>query len=588
MCGIAGLITADGSPPDAAILDRLADALAHRGPDGRGRHIAGAIGLVHDRLSIIDLVSGAQPLIDEAGNALTATAEIYNYLELRQDLGEDKFKTNSDCEVPLRLYARHGLDFVDHLRGMYAIALLDVARGRLILARDPFGIKPLYYTETQSGFAFASETQALIASGLVSPRLHAQARDELLAFQFTTGRATIFAGIERVLPGELIVIERGRIVEHRRRAALPNSGPGTIDEQSALQRLDAALTDSVRVHQRADVPYGLFLSGGIDSTALLAAMARLNERPVRAFTIGFPDTDVPDERAHARAMARAFNAEHIDVSFSAHDFWRLLPTVAAALDDPIADYAAVPTFRLAEIAKQHVKVVLSGEGGDEMFGGYSRYRDQMRPFWRGGPKTMRAKHKLAGFGLLREEPRDWRAGLAGVEADLGQGAWDRLQRAQAADCADWLAHDLLTKLDRCLMAHGVEGRTPFLDPVIADAAFSLPTRLKIRGRLGKYLLRRWLSEQAPMADAFSRKRGFTVPIGVWIGAEGKRLGPLLARQPAIQALCHPGAVEALCAAPTEKSAVAVWHLLFYALWHRRHIDGKTPVGDVFETLAATH
>lgn len=585
MCGIAGLMTADGSPPAAAILDRLADALAHRGPDGRGRHVAGAIGLVHDRLSIIDLAGGAQPLLDEAGHALVANAEIYNYVELRRELGQARFRTNSDCEVPLRLYARAGLDFVERLRGMYAIALADGARGRLVLARDPFGIKPLYYAEAKRGLAFASEPQALIAAGLVSPRLNARARDELLAFQFTTGRPTIFEGIARVLPGEVIVVERGRIVERRRRSALPIDAPETISDADALARLDAALNDSIGVHQRSDVPYGMFLSGGIDSAALLAGMARLNERPVRAYTVGFPGAGVPDERERARAVARAFNAESIDVPFTVGDFWRLLPAVAAALDDPIADYAAVPTFRLAEVAKRDVKVVLSGEGGDEMFAGYGRYRAQLRPFWRGGPRPMRKRHKLAGLGILREEPRDWRAGLAAAEAEIRKSRWDALQRAQALDCTDWLAHDLLIKLDRCLMAHGVEGRTPFLDPAVTAAAFRLPRRLKVRRGLGKWLLRRWLDERAPAAEAFSRKRGFTVPVGEWIGAEGRRLGPLLARQPAIEALCRPGAVEALCANPTGRAEAAAWHLLFFALWHRRHIEGRRPSGDAFETLA---
>ncbi|MGD9536487.1 MAG: asparagine synthase (glutamine-hydrolyzing) [Alphaproteobacteria bacterium] len=579
-------MSADGSPPDAATLDLLADALAHRGPDGRGRHVEGALGLVHDRLSIIDLATGAQPLFDEAGNALIANAEIYNHVELRREIGEAAFRTGSDCEVPLRLYAACGLDFVDRLRGMYAIALHDRARGRLVLARDPFGIKPLYYAETPAGFAFASEPQALIAARLVPPVLHGHARDELIAFQFTTGNDTVFRGIRRVLPGELIVVERGRIAERRRRPALPDGGPEAIGEDEALIRLDAALDDSVNVHQRADVPYGMFLSGGIDSSALLAVMARLNPRPVLAFTAGFPGTAARDERVLARTVAKTFNAEHIDVPFDAADFWRLLPYVAAALDDPITDYAALPSFKLAEVAKAHVKVVLSGEGGDEMFAGYGRYRGLLRPFWLGGPKPMRARHRFAGLGVLREEPKDWRAGLDAAERDAARPGWDALQRAQAADCADWLAHDLLTKLDRCLMAHGVEGRTPFLDPAIAAAAFRLPKRLKLRGRLGKWLLRRWLAERAPMAEAFSRKRGFTVPVGEWIAAEAGRLGPLLARQPAVEALCLPGSVERLCAsAATGKAASAAWCLVFYALWHRRHIEGRRPCGDAFETLA---
>jgi asparagine synthase (glutamine-hydrolysing) len=388
-----------------------------------------------------------------------------------------------------------------------------------------------------------------------------------------------------VLPGELLVAEHGRIVERRRKPALPPEGPETIGENEALARLDAALDDSVTVHQRSDVPYGMFLSGGVDSSALLATMARLNQRPVLAFTVGFPGTGARDERALARTVAKAFNAEHVDVPFDAADFWRLLPRVAAALDDPIADYATAPSFKLAEAAKRDVKVVLSGEGGDEMFAGYSRYRGLLRPFWHGGPKPMRARHGLAGLGLLRQEPREWRAGLDAVERDAARGEWDTLQRAQAADCADWLGHDLLTKLDRCLMAHGVEGRTPFLDPAIAGAAFRLPKRLKLRRGRGKWLLRRWLAERAPMAEAFSRKRGFTVPVGEWIVAEAGRLGPLLARQPAIEALCVPGAVEPLCAHAAGKAGAAAWRLLFYALWHRRHIEGLPPCGDVFETLA---
>lgn len=582
MCGIAGLMTADGAPPDARVLDRLADALAHRGPDGRGRFVADGIGLVHDRLSIIDLATGTQPLDDGAGRVLVANAEIYNYVELRRELGEHTFRTGSDCEVPLRLYATMGLDFVDRLRGMYAIALYDHPRRRLVLARDPFGIKPLYVASNSAGLAFASEAQALIAAGIVAPSVRIQARDELLALQFTTGRETIFAGIERVLPGDLLVIEQGRIIERRRRAALPSDGPTEWRERDALDRLDAVLRDSVALHQRSDVPFGLFLSGGIDSATVLTMMAALNERPVRAYTIGFPGAGVHDERAQARRLAHALRAEHVDVPFEARDFWRLLPRVAAALDDPAADYATVPTFMLAERARSEVKVVLSGEGGDELFAGYGRYRARLRPWWLGGPKAMRARHPFEGLDLLRAPLIEHRV----FEGNTPSPAWDPLQRAQAEDCTDWLPNDLLAKLDRCLMAHGIEGRTPFLDPEVAAFAFRLPQALKVRRRLGKWLLRRWLAEKSHALEPFARKRGFTVPVGEWIAAEASRLGPLLDREPLIQELCRPGAITRACHDARGRSGQAVWRLLFFVLWHRRHVLGRPPEGDVFETLSS--
>ena len=582
MCGIAGLMTTDGRAPEAGTLDRLARALLHRGPDGEGRHMAGDVGLVQRRLAIIDLTTGDQPIHGPDGTVLVANAEIYNYVELKAARPSVAWRTASDCEPPLALYKEHGADFARHLRGMYAIVIHDVAAGRLVLARDPFGIKPLYYAETPAGFAFASEPQALVAAGLVPPAIEPQRRAELLQLQYTTGRRTIFAGIQRVLPGETVVVSAGRVVERRRQAALPAGAPEAVAEDSALARLDAALEDSVRVHQRSDVPYGMFLSGGVDSSAVLALMARLNDRPVRAFTIGFPGTEARDERARAREVAKALGAEHVEVAFEERDFWQLLPRVAAALDDPCADYATLPTYKLAEAARASVKVVLSGEGGDELFAGYGRYRSAMRPWWQGG-RAMRTRGILDGLGILREEAAGWRDGIVAAEATAAEGR-TRLQAAQAADAADWLPNDLLTKLDRCLMAHGLEGRTPFLDPAVAAAAFLLPDRLKVRDGRGKWLLRRWLEPKVPAAEAFTAKRGFTVPVGEWIARQGARLGPLVADDPGVAALCRPEAVRAVFAARGKRAAFAAWTLLFYALWHRRHMMAADVSGDVFEVL----
>ncbi|MFN3076577.1 MAG: asparagine synthase (glutamine-hydrolyzing) [Alphaproteobacteria bacterium] len=584
MCGIAGLMTGGGTSPPALILDALTTALAHRGPDGHGRHMAGNVGLIQTRLAIIDLATGDQPFLAADGTALVANGEIYNDLELRAEMAPDtRFATGSDCEPPLHLYRRLGVSFADRLRGMYAIAIHDPGTGRLVLARDPFGIKPLYIAESGAGFAFASEPQALIAAGLASPHLRRQSVLELLQLQFTTGEETPFADIRRVLPGETLVVEGGRIVARHRRAALPSGEEARfLDEAEALAGLEAVLNDSIGVHRRADVPYGLFLSGGIDSSVVLAMMARQGgERPVLAFTAAFPGTAAHDEREAARAVARAVGADSVEVEFTEADFWSSLPMVAAAMDDPAADYAILPTFRLAAEARKSVKVILSGEGGDELFGGYGRYRAAMRPW----PFTrkMRRRGTFDGLGVLREPTTGWRDGIGAAERDGKREGHTRLQRAQALDCADWLPNDLLNKLDRCLMAHGVEGRVPFLDPVVAEFAFQLPDRLKIRKSLGKWLPRRWLAMELPAARPFARKRGFTVPVGEWIAKAGRRLGPLVAVEPGIEELCRPDRVVALFA-DAGKQGFAAWTLLYYALWHRRHVLGKLPEGDVFETL----
>jgi asparagine synthase (glutamine-hydrolysing) len=589
MCGIAGIMTMNGGPPPAPALRAMAAALAHRGPDGNGHYRVADVGMVQTRLAIIDLATGDQPLYEPGGAALMANGEIYNFVELRAALSSSgaAFSTASDCEPPLHLYRRHGLDFTQHLRGMYAIALHDPATGRLVLARDPFGIKPLYYVETAAGFAFASEPQALVAGGLTGALLVRQVRNELLQLQFTTGRETIFAGVQRLLPGETLVVMRGRVVERRRREALPGAGPAPRDEKEALAAFDQAFADSVLVHQRSDVPYGMFLSGGIDSSAVLAMMARLNDRPVKAFTVGFTSGQVADERAQAKAVARALGAEHVEVEFREADFWRLLPEIARAMDDPAADYAVLPTYKLAAAARgAGLKVILSGEGGDELFAGYGRYRSVMRPWWLGG-KLLRGRGNLDDLGILRGDLAGWRDGIAAAELRATAPARTRLQIAQATDCADWLPNDLLAKLDRCLMAHSVEGRTPFLDPVVADFAFRLPDELKVRRGFGKWLLRRWLGERVPAAEPLARKRGFTVPVGEWIARRGAQLGPLVARQPGVREICLPQAVEALFRdADGRRAGFAAWTLLFYALWHSHHIQGLAAGPDAFAALAA--
>ena len=507
MCGIAGIVLGpEAGVVDPAMLGRLAAALAHRGPDGSGQTVVGRIALLQTRLAIIDLIGGDQPLF--AGPAaLVANGEIYNYRELRTAMPGVRFATDSDCEPPLHLWLRDRAGYAGALRGMYAAAIHARDAKTVTLSRDPFGIKPLYIAPIEGGMAFASEPQALLNAGLVERRVRRAARDELLQVQFTSGADTIFEGVQRVLPGETLTIAEGRVLERSRLAALPEGDAEEIDEATALARLDRALTESVDLHQRSDVPYGMFLSGGVDSACILTLMARLNESPVLAFTAGFASPGAADERAQAAAVARAAGARHETIEITEAMVWRDLPAIVACMDDPAADYAIIPSWFLARRARQDVKVVLCGEGGDEIFAGYGRYRSAMRPWWMGG-RLMRGRGSFDRLDVLRARPAGWRDGIAAAEARVSIPGRSRLAVAQATDIADWLAHDLLLKLDRCLMAHAVEGRTPFLDRAVAAAAFRLPDGLKVRKGRGKWLLRQWLAQNMPAAQPFAPKQGF--------------------------------------------------------------------------------
>lgn len=583
MCGIAGLMTLTGTEPEVEAVRCMGETLGHRGPDGEGDYFGPGIGLIHRRLAIIDLETGKQPLFHPAGFCLVANGEIYNYVELRKQFDQTKFLTQSDCEIPLYLYDRDGERYATGLRGMYAIALFDKIDRRLLLSRDPFGIKPLYYCEGSFGFAFASEPRAFFESGLCKPILRREAARELLQLQFTVGSSTAFENIFRVLPGETLVIEAGRIVRRHFTAALPKNGPVKVTLDVAVAEVERTLQQSVLVHQRSDVPYGMFLSGGVDSSTLLLQMTRLTQKSVKAYTIGFPDTNAVDEREHARNVALALGADHVEVEFTENDFWRLTPKIINIMDDPVADYAALPTYKLAERAAKDVKVILSGEGGDEIFGGYGRYRSVVRP-WHFLKRAMRSKGALSGLGLLRDDNRDWRQGMITATELATSLERSPLQIAQATDCSDWLAHDLLLKLDRCLMAVGVEGRTPMLDTYLAESIFLFPDSFKIKGKSGKWILRKWLESSLPVSKPFSRKRGFSVPVGEWISRKGDILGPLVAMQPVIAEFCDPETVKRVFNMQGKREGFASWILLFFALWYKRHIEGQMLDGDVFDCL----
>jgi asparagine synthase (glutamine-hydrolysing) len=580
MCGIVGLI-GGGTPAEAEAMVRT---IGHRGPDGvRVETIEGLPlvkgALAHARLSIIDLEGGWQPL-HAAGCTVIGNGEIYNYRELIEEFGlQDKLTTGSDFEPLLHLYAKEGEKAFDRLRGMYAFCLVG-ADGRVWLVRDPFGIKPLYYSQSEGVLKFASEPRALLAppSGPNRnvPGIDNEPLQDLLALNYSVGRNTVFRGVRRLKPGEIAEVVYGRPAPRRVRSPLPKPKPLPHDEQGLLNALDRVLEDSVNVHQRSDVPYGLFLSGGVDSTVIAAMMSRLNTRPVTAYTCGFETssgkTGVRDERGQAEKVARALNLDWRDVSFTEEDFWRVLPSVANALDEPTADYAALPTYKLAEAAKGTLTVVLTGEGGDELFGGYGRYRRALRPAIFGG----REAGPRADTVFLRDHGRAaverWRQAAEPQGAETA--GFSPLQRAQARDINGWLPSDLLLKLDRCLMAHGLEGRTPFLDPEVARFGFYLPDRFKVRGRMGKWLLRRWLHRHCPGSDPFARKSGFTTPVQAWIAPRAAELGPRIAALEGVRNTCDLQAVRAVF--EEERYTEHRWPLLFFAVWWGIHAERMTP------------
>jgi len=558
MCGIAGVLNGPGSARP------LIETLAHRGPNGIRVEDGKGWSIGHARLSIIDLEGGWQPL-HAAGSTVIGNGEIYNYLELAEEFGlKDKLSTGSDFEPLLHLYALEGEKAFDRLRGMYAFCLVG-HDGRTWLVRDPFGIKPLYFRDGGSGLAqgagvhFASEPRALVDRPAV---LNRHAAGQLLNLNYTFS-PTLLGHTHRLEPGAIAEVV-GDFVEQRRiRPALPPADVTPGDEAQLLDRLDAVLEDSVRVHQRSDVPYGLFLSGGIDSAAIATLMSRLNERPVVAFTCGFDAPGAKDERAQAERVAKALNLDWRETTFTDADFWEIAPKVAWALDDPTADYAILPTYKLAQAARSDLTVVLTGEGGDELFGGYGRYRRALRPGWLGGrPAEPRVPYPWIG---------DWRD-TVDQRALPGRTP---LQNIQAADVATWLPDDLLLKLDRCLMANGLEGRTPFLDPEVAKFAFNLPDRMKLRGRFGKWLLRKWLERHCPAAEPWAKKQGFTVPVAGWIAPRAADLAVSVAAVEGVAAAIDPDAVSAIFT--EDQHEARRWPLLFFALWSLIHLEGAEPV-----------
>ena len=538
MCGIVGLIDTIAGSISPRLLSTVRDVMIPRGPDGEGHYIDGAVGMAMRRLSIIDIEQGQQPFFSR-GNEVVAfqNGEIYNYRALKKQLEnrEYRFISQGDTEVLAHGFAEWGADgLLQRLDGMYAIAILDRQARQLHLARDRFGEKPLFYSWARGRFAYSSNLLALAALEWVSDEIDPRSLDRYLALHYVPGDATIFKAIKRVLPGERLIIPLADPVPKRERYYTLRLGKEKAISDNDLAKL---IEDAVESRLIADVPVGIFLSGGLDSS-ILAAVAARNHPGIATFSMGFASVS-HDESPYAQKVANQIRSSHHHFRFDEESFRSLLPQVAAALDEPVGDQAQVPLYWLCQEARRHVKVVLSGEGADEVFAGYSYYRNQTSGSnWRDRFRVRRApqfaqKSLLnnaepvtpSGFPLLTDVGT--RARLTGSDSSeidrweedllawLDQSACG-LQRANATDIATWLVDDLLVKLDRMSMAHSLEGRVPYLVPAVVETGVSLPSLQKMNGEISKVALRRIADRWLPKEIIDRPKQGFVLPMAKWL------------------------------------------------------------------------
>lgn len=641
MCGIVGTVDSSGRPVDEAVLREMCRALVHRGPDDEGYHLCpqaesgsesrsrdtkASVGLGMRRLSIIDLATGRQPIHNEDQSVwVVLNGEIYNYPELRVELEAKghRFYTQTDTEAIVHAYEEYGCEVPEHLRGMFAFALWDANQQRLLLARDRAGKKPLLYSIVGDKLVFASEFQAILRHPDVSREINPEALNQYLSFMCVPAPMTAFAKIRKLEPGHLLIWERGT-AETRRYWSLDFSKKLQIDEQEAGARAIELLRDAVRVRLMSDVPLGAFLSGGIDSSAVVALMSELSSERVRTFSIGFEEQDF-SEIEHARRIAKRFGTEHHEFVVRP-DALDVLPTLVRHYGEPYADSSAIPTFYLSKMTRDHVTVALTGDGGDETFAGYERYSAmRIAEHYNRLPRALRdhllkpaiaalpdARASRSTYGRARRllgimgRPRGERylTLVSGFDdnskvelctaqfLDLsaqgsalkymqtwfsGNGESDIVDRLMMADTGNYLPNDLLVKVDIASMAVSLEARAPFLDQHVMEFAASLPPSLKLRGLTTKYLLKRALRGLLPDEILSRRKMGFGVPIGHWFRRELKGFlsDSVLSARALRRGYFKPEVVRHLVEqhiGGRRDHAPQLWTLLMLELWHREFVD----------------
>ncbi len=622
MCGICGVV----GPIDAPVLERMTAAMTHRGPDDQGLFLDPGIGLGVRRLSIIDIVGGHQPIENEDGTLVVVfNGEIYNHRVLRSRLETrgHRFTTRSDTEVLLHLHEEYGDASVHLLEGMFAYALWDKPRRRLLVARDRLGIKPLYYTDAAGALLFASELKAFLHYPAFRADLEPAALDLYLALQYVPGPDTLFRGVRKLAPGHLLVAQDGHVSVRRYwDLVLGDFQPGTTLDEAA-EEFAALFRETVRRHLVSDVPVGALLSGGVDSGSVVATMADAAGRPVETFTVGFDLPGRHNEVAEARLVARRFATTHHELVVKP-DAAELLPDLVWHMDEPVGDSVALPVYLICRFARQHVPVVLTGEGGDELLAGYPRYTwfavakrlQRLLPAWvrerlllpLGRHAPLSPRYKLALDNVLAERddvsrhlhwigaitpasrhellsaslrdvspPTRAEDRLAPYFADAKPGAADTFHRLMALDVDTWLVDDILTKMDKMSMAASVEARVPFLDHRLVEFVASLPLEVKVKNAGSKLLLKRAMRGIVPDATLRRRKHAFQVPLDEWVSGSLRDFvhDILLGRRARERGWLEPTRVEALLgnhAASAPRRGQAIWTLVCLELWARAFLD----------------
>jgi asparagine synthase (glutamine-hydrolysing) len=627
MCGIAGRVTTGAEPPERELVERMSAELVHRGPDSCGFHFAESIGLASRRLAIIDVPGGDQPIANEDGSVVVVmNGEIYNFKELREQLVErgHRFATGADTEVLVHLYEDRGRDLVRELRGMFAFALWDGRRRRLLLGRDRVGKKPLlYWRGPDGGLTFASELAALLEDGRIKRRADPRAIDAYLTLLYVPHPLSAVQGVSKLPPASTLVWEDGRIdVTRYWRLDYSRKDSGSPDE--VAERVREHLEDAVRVRLLSERPLGVFLSGGVDSTAIVSAMAEVASGPIRTFSIGF-DSDRFDETRFARRVANLFGTEHTERRVRP-DALAILPKLVTHYGDPFGDSSAIPSYYVAQVARESVVVALNGDGGDESFGGYNRYvanafAERLETVPRGlrvaaaalakrlpEPRTVDSNaarvRRLAMSLALRPSARyayrmtyiapSLRRALYTAEfaesfnGFCGEDVIDRVWRDSAAqhavdrmldvDVQTYLPDDLLVKMDIATMANSLEARSPLLDHRLMEMAARLPASQKVRGGSTKIALKAALRGRVP-GDLLDRpKWGFSVPLAEWFRGPLQEPARAILLDPRTRSrgVVRPQVVERLLAdhavGRADRSS-ELWLLVVLELWYRRFIDG---------------
>jgi asparagine synthase (glutamine-hydrolysing) len=616
------------APVSPALLKSMADTIHHRGPDDEGYYVSGPIGLGFRRLSIIDLKSGHQPLSNEDESVwIVFNGEIYNYQELREVLlaRGHVFKTRTDTEVIVHLYEEFGVDCLSKLRGMFAFAIWDARAQVLLLARDRVGIKPLYYSLSRSSLVFASEIKAIIVDPSVNRQMVPELIDRFLTFMYVPGEDTLLSGIQKLAPGHYLLVKDG-LASIRQYWDLPlaeSTGSQTVGD--AETELLALLTETVELHMIADVPVGVLLSGGVDSTGVLSLAANATGKTISTFTVGFSGGEVADERPFARLAAETFGTQHHEITITAKDFAAFLPQYVWHMEEPVCEPPAIALYYVSKLAVKHVKVLLSGEGGDEAFAGYSNYRNIV---WLERIKrTLSLMNGAVVRGLSFADslvslpgrkylpllkdcfPDYYYSRTSSPHRNLGNDfgtvyasdfepsvnrelSLEPLRRLHAnvqgrntldamlyIDTKTWLPDDLLIKADKMTMANSVELRVPLLDHVLLEFAASLPPNFKLRGLSSKYILKKALSKNIPRAIRNRKKAGFPVPYRSWLQHDLKDLvwGVLTDRKTINRGYFRREAIEALLEANSNGRDYSkeIFALLSLELWQRAFLEQES-------------